>query len=428
MMTFYTGNQTGGIPGNLPLPYYWWEAGAMFGSLIDYWYYTGDSTYNDVVTEGLLFQVGPQADYMPPNQTKTEGNDDQAFWALAVMSAAETKFKDPPPDQPQWLALAQAVFNTQVPRWDTSTCNGGLRWQIFTFNRGWNYKNSISNGGFFVLAARLAKYTGNSTYADWAVKTWDWMRSVNLLDEKYYIYDGTDDVANCSVINKVQFTYNAGAMLLGAANMYNYTNGSSLWKERVEGLLKATDIFFPNNGTMVEVACENHGKCNIDQFSFKAYLSRWLAATTKMAPFTYDTVMAKLKPSAKAAAQQCSGGANGRMCGLKWTLGSEWDGSQGVGQQMAALEVIQSNLIAKVQEPVTSDTGGTSKGDVNAGTKVVTEVETLKGNASLCDRVGAGFLTTLVMVLFLGLFGWMSFDVSVGTGGLTRESCLGRFR
>ena len=44
----------------------------MFGQMIEYWYYTGDSTYNDVVTQGLLAQVGPDNDYMPPNQTKTE--------------------------------------------------------------------------------------------------------------------------------------------------------------------------------------------------------------------------------------------------------------------------------------------------------------------------------------------------------------------
>lgn len=31
-----------GVPGELPQPYYWWEAGAMLGSLIHYWYYTGD--------------------------------------------------------------------------------------------------------------------------------------------------------------------------------------------------------------------------------------------------------------------------------------------------------------------------------------------------------------------------------------------------
>lgn len=44
----------------------------MFGQMIEYWYYTGDTTYNDVVMQGLLAQVGPNNDYMPPNQTKTE--------------------------------------------------------------------------------------------------------------------------------------------------------------------------------------------------------------------------------------------------------------------------------------------------------------------------------------------------------------------
>ena len=72
MMTYYTGNETGQPIGLLPPPYYWWEAGAMFGQMIEYWYYTGDSTYNAVVTQGLLAQVGPDNDYMPPNQTKTE--------------------------------------------------------------------------------------------------------------------------------------------------------------------------------------------------------------------------------------------------------------------------------------------------------------------------------------------------------------------
>lgn len=134
MMNYYSGNQSGQIPGLLPGPYYWWEAGAMFGSLIDYWYYTGDTTYNNVTTQAMLFQVGPDDNYMPPNQSKSLGNDDQAFWGMAAMTAAEVKFPDPPEDQPQWLALAQAVFNSQAPRWDTDTCGGGLKWQIFTFN------------------------------------------------------------------------------------------------------------------------------------------------------------------------------------------------------------------------------------------------------------------------------------------------------
>jgi hypothetical protein len=30
----------------------------MFGSLIEYWYYTGDETYNELVREGIVFQIG----------------------------------------------------------------------------------------------------------------------------------------------------------------------------------------------------------------------------------------------------------------------------------------------------------------------------------------------------------------------------------
>ena len=48
-----------GIPGLLTYPpYYWWEAGAMFQQLIDYWYYTNDSSYNTLIKEGILHQIG----------------------------------------------------------------------------------------------------------------------------------------------------------------------------------------------------------------------------------------------------------------------------------------------------------------------------------------------------------------------------------
>ncbi|CZT47780.1 probable DFG5 protein [Rhynchosporium secalis] len=409
MMSYYTGNKTGDIPGNLPAPYYWWETGAMFGALVDYWYYTGDTSYNEVTTQALLWQVGPNRDYMTPNQTKTEGNDDQGFWGLAAMSAAEVNFPNPPHDQPQWLALAQAVFNTQAPRWDTQTCGGGLKWQIFTFNNGYNYKNSISNGCFFNLGARLAKYTGNNTYSDWAEKTYAWMERIGLIDGRYYVFDGSDDLINCTRVNRLQWTYNAGAMLLGAANMYNHTNGDPVWKTRLDGLVKGLDVFFPNGrNVMQEVACENNGLCNVDQHSFKAYLSRWMAATTKMAPYTYDTIMAKLAPSAKAAAAQCSGGNNGRMCGMKWSMGATWDGSVGVGQEMAALEVIQSNLISQVAGPVTNSTGGTSVGDPNAGSEAVTYLPNFPSTKA--DRGGAGFLTFLVLISFIGMCWWMIID------------------
>jgi mannan endo-1,6-alpha-mannosidase len=221
MMTYYTGMNPGDNPGNLPDPYYWWEAGAMFNALIDYWFYTGDDTWNDITIQGMLWQAGENKAFMPNNQSKTEGNDDQVFWGFAAMSAAERNFPNPPDDQPQWLEMAQAVFNTQAPRWDPSSCGGGLRWQIFTWNNGYNYKNTISTGGFFNLASRLAKYTKNETYAEWAEKAWDWTADVGFMTPEYRFWDGASDLTNCTPVNQIEWTYNAGVYLLGAANMYN---------------------------------------------------------------------------------------------------------------------------------------------------------------------------------------------------------------
>ncbi|KAI9864748.1 MAG: hydrolase 76 protein [Vezdaea acicularis] len=411
MMGWYTGYQPGQTVGLLPLPYYWWEAGALFGLAVEYWYYTGDTQYNDQVTQGLLAQVGPNNDFMPPNQTKTEGNDDQVFWAFAALSAAELGFPNPPSNQPQWLALAQAVFNLQANRWDTSSCGGGLRWQIFPFNAGYDYKNTISNGGFFQLAARLARYTGNTTYADWANKMYDWFESTPLLTSEFVINDGSATAKNCSDASQLQWTYNYGTFLSGAAYMYNYTNGDQKWLHRVEGILNGTNVFFPaeNNGVMEEVACETGQTCDNDQPSFKAYLSRWMAVTSQLVPSTASIIMPKLQASAKGAAQQCSGGDSGTTCGRRWYQ-STYDGQKGPGEEMSALSIIQANLIQHVPPPVTGNSGGTSKGDPTAGSggdNPSTVNPELASKITIGDRVGAGILTTLVLALLVGTCWWM---------------------
>ncbi|KAH8689980.1 putative cell wall glycosyl hydrolase Dfg5 [Talaromyces proteolyticus] len=410
LMSYYTGYRPGDNPGNLPDPYFWWEAGAMFGAMIDYWAFTGDSTWNNMTIQALLWQAGPTGNFMPSNQTMTEGNDDQAFWGMAAMSAAERNFPNPPADKPQWLAMAQGVFNSQAARWDTSTCSGGLRWQIFTWNNGFNYKNTISNGGFFNIASRLAKYTRNQTYADWAEKSWQWTRDVGFMTPDYRFWDGADDNTNCSNFNQIQWTYNSGIYLLGAANMYNFTNGSDIWKERTLQILNATSVFFSEN-VMYERACESVGTCQVDQKSFKAYFARWMTATTQMAPFTYDLIMPKIRASALAAAKTCTGGPNGTSCGMKWTE-QNYDGSTGVGEQMSALEVLQSNLIQEVLPPFTNSTGGTSKGDPSAGSggdNLSNKVPVLKEITTM-DRAGAGILTTVFLSGILGCAGWMVID------------------
>ncbi|PNP48573.1 hypothetical protein THARTR1_10312 [Trichoderma harzianum] len=414
LVSFYNGDQPGNTPGLLPDPYFWWEAGAMMGTLIDYWYYTGDDTYNNLTTQALLFQVGETKDYMPRNQTRTEGNDDQGFWGLSVMSAAEYKFPDPPADQPQWLALAQAVFNTQAARWDTQYCAGGLRWQIFTWNNGYNYKNSISQACFFSLGARLALYTGNQSYADWADKTWDWMIATKLINTKNWaVYDGAGIETNCTVLTPYQFSYNVGGMILGAAAMYNLTE-SQTWKTRLDNLLEGSKVFFtgPNNNIMSEVACESVNTCNVDEHSFKAYLTRWLTMMTKWAPHTYKVIHPYLRASSVAAAKQCKGGDNKRMCGLIWYDG-KYDNTTGVGQQMAALEITMSNLILNSSSPVTADTGGTSVGDPGGGGDDIGRNQPKGpdyGPITGADKFGAAVLTVLAIATVVVAMGFVFLD------------------
>ena len=97
-----------------------------------------------------------------------------------------------------------------------------LRWQVYPYLTGWDYKNSIANGCYFNIGARLARYTNNDTYAQLAVRSFDWVRAVGLMDSDYRVYDGAHIGTNCTDINKVQFSYNVAVFLLGAANMYNY--------------------------------------------------------------------------------------------------------------------------------------------------------------------------------------------------------------
>lgn len=151
------------------------------------------------------------------------------------MRAAELRFPNPS-TSPSWLDLAINVFNDQASRWDTQNCGGGLRWQIFTFNEGYDYKNTASNAAFFQLAARLARYTGNQTYADWATKTYDWISSVGFITDDYRVFDGAFVDGNCSAISRLQWTYNVGAFMYGSAVMTNLV-GSAFFALRKPRLI-----------------------------------------------------------------------------------------------------------------------------------------------------------------------------------------------
>jgi mannan endo-1,6-alpha-mannosidase len=325
------------------------------------------------------------------------------------MSAAEFNFPNPPSDQPQWLALAQAVFNRQAARWDTDNCNGGLRWQFDPLNGGYNMKNTVSNGCFFLLASRLARYTNNDTYTQWAQKTYDWIASTALLENSTHaVFDGiafTPGVCP-TTIGKIEWTYNIGSMVAGCAYMYNYTH-DEIWKTRIQGFLDHTQVvFFPSQyggKIMTEYACEPNNNCNPDQRSFKAYLARWLAVTSQLVPSTAAQILPWIQGSATAAVNVCDGSGATTACGRRW-YAAQNDGSVDVGNQMTAMSIVQSNLIMEVTAPVDSK-NGTSIGNPAAGGGGPTDGGSSEATRPIttADRAGAWILTALV--IGFGAFG-----------------------
>ncbi|CAK9440374.1 uncharacterized protein LODBEIA_P44740 [Lodderomyces beijingensis] len=411
LLSYYEGSKYGGTIGEFTWPYYWWEAGGAWGSLIDYTYFFENDTYVPLIKEAMLYQVGKDNNYIPLNQSTTEGNDDQGFWGIAAMGAAERNFSNPDSDKISWLGLAQAVFNTMTARWDHADCNGGLRWQIFQWNSGYDYKNSVSNGCLFHLAARLARYTGNDSYVEWAERVWDWMYGVGLLTEgdSWFVYDGVKIDNNCSNITKFQWSYNQGFMLAGCAYLYNYTEEEK-WYNYTHHLLNSARVFFRNmNGSevMFEAACQDYNSCNDDQRSFKAYFSRFLGLTSVLVPDTQPTIYKWLVDSANGAAGSCTGGLDGHTCGLSWTNWTVgWDGYYGLGEQMSALEVMQNLMSWHRPPPYTAETGGSSQPHPASGYGTAPS-NTPPLDLDAGDKAGAGILTAVIGISLVGCCVWL---------------------
>jgi mannan endo-1,6-alpha-mannosidase len=133
-----------------------------------------------------------------------------------------------------------------------------LRWQVFSDNTGYDYKNSIANAVFMQLAARLSRYTGNTTYGDWADKVFTWLEGTNLINNtSWMIADGAHVESNCTDINHAYFSYNPAAAIYTAAVMYNITT-QSIWEERMMGIINSSTQHFSRHSRTRPMSCLKH--------------------------------------------------------------------------------------------------------------------------------------------------------------------------
>jgi mannan endo-1,6-alpha-mannosidase len=52
--------------GTFDKPIYWWEAGAVWGGVIEYSTFTGDAAYDDTVVKALVANSGPDKNIILP--------------------------------------------------------------------------------------------------------------------------------------------------------------------------------------------------------------------------------------------------------------------------------------------------------------------------------------------------------------------------
>ncbi|OTA99763.1 glycoside hydrolase family 76 protein [Hypoxylon sp. CI-4A] len=375
LMTYYPGNDPGNPVGILGDPsdgnYSWWTGGLLWNALLDYRNRTGVTKYDQDISKGLIAQTGQNDNYLPANWSLYVGNDDESTWAMSALFAEEIGFQEPSSGTPQWLTLAKNVFNDQSSddRRVDDDCEDALRWQIYAFNNGYNYINSATNVQYFNLAARLAHLTGNETYQDAASDSYDILTKLDLLTDDYDLYDGVhaDECGSDDDVNKLQSSYTSALLLEGSAVMYNQT-GDDDWKERVDGLVTRTLKLFFQDGVAFEASCEKQNTCNSDMIFFKAILHRGLSSAIQVAPHTSSKILPALKSSAKAAAAQCTGGDNGRLCGFHWSTG-KFDGVTGAGQQLGVLAALTSILPVGYQ----AATSGGSSNSTGSGSSNSTD-------------------------------------------------------
>ncbi|KAI1421338.1 glycosyl hydrolase family 76-domain-containing protein [Xylaria sp. FL1777] len=402
LMSFYTGE----IPGLLPGPppdgdYYPWTGGALWASMLDYRSRTGDTQYDEKISDGLLWQRGPDDDFLAPNWTSSAGNDDQAIWAMAALLAAETGFTEPGGDNPKWVTFAQNVFDEQSlqsRRVSNGSCAGALRWQISPFNNGYDYVATSANVAYADLGARLSLQDGNNkTQAKLVEDTLDWLETAKFIDGEFNVYDGAH-TPDCDNINKFQFSYIAAFALESAATMYNSTNGGEKWKTLVDGLTEhIIEIFFPD-GVAKEITCEPT-LCETDMTFFKSFLHRSLASTIKVAPYTESLILPVLKTSAAAAAKSCTNGDNGRMCGLVWS--GSFNNHTGAGSQMSVLSALLSVL--PTEAAVDSPSSGAGGNETSTPTNSSSNPSATPENSGTHTAVGSIILLGALVITNLVL-------------------------
>ena len=234
----------------------------------------GPETITNLTTENRGSQLKDASLRLPTTIFKGFLNDyydDEGWWALAWIKAYDLT------QNPQYLTIAQSIFQDMTYGWDNGTC-GGLWW-----DKGHTAINAIENELLISVAAHLANRVngqGKSTYVKWAKNTWDWFQASGMINVRCSINDGID-IKTCKNNLGQAWSYNQGVILGGLVELSKLTANSS-YLDTATKIANAAINRLGDAKHVIREPCEPN--CGSDGPQFKGIFMRNLQMLQQAAP------------------------------------------------------------------------------------------------------------------------------------------------
>jgi mannan endo-1,6-alpha-mannosidase len=253
----------------------WYEAGMLLGSVYEYAKASGDYSFHNKLDQVLAKEShGSRGQfYTGDPEGPNIWNDDAGWWALASVAASQSGAGN--------RSLAQGAsspflvslntHNLIFSDWENQ-CNGGIWWYRDQVGGGKKagYKASITNIQAIFIASHLSIQTGQYSYAQQAGTTYNWLKTSNIIDDQWNVWDGVR-VGGCRV-TKMQFSYQTG-LLVGALATLTEASGNMEFLQDAHRIFTASVPRYTVSGVLTD-PCEVKGDCAQDSVTPKGALLR----------------------------------------------------------------------------------------------------------------------------------------------------------
>ncbi|KAI0454612.1 putative glycosyl hydrolase [Xylaria acuta] len=326
MNAFY--NDTTGLWDTGP----WWHSGVALRAIAEYMLISGSDEYVDLAAYTVETQRAPLS-WWPEGggEFRADSTDDTGWWALALASLYQVTRNS------TYLDLAKLDEAYMYDYWNTTTCGGGLIWNIPSRT----YHNAISNELYLELTATLHNLIPSDTfYLNQALKEWDWFNATGMINSEGLINDGLTEDASCVNNGQPVWTYNQGVILAGLVQL-SVATGDTSYLDIAQSIADAVinDASLSPIGILTEHACATADECEPNGTAFKGIFMRGLA---KLNAVLDDHPYASyIEKNAKSAYDNSRNSTD--FYGFAWQGPLEIHAGT-IGRQVSAVDLLLSTL------------------------------------------------------------------------------------